>query len=180
MIGSKRSRTARASHFKVRSDFDSRIHPHPKNVCRSLSSSRSFSFRDSENEGRTSSPVRSLLRRAKEMQEAPFALREPAHEPGIQRNSLSIGCLVMMRAGVLQVAPSPRYRGRATRLSFRISRYGVNRTHVSDDFPRDYPRPRSVGLPRYEPVLGRPLRDGGASESYPTRNFATLGTFVTR
>jgi hypothetical protein len=71
-----------------------------------------------------------------------------------------------MRAGVL------RRRSFATRLSFRISRYGV--TWIPMDFPRDYPLAtcRQGGLPRYEPVCLRPLRSGEASSPYPTRNFA--------
>ena len=68
---------------------------------------------------------------------------------------------------------------RAEHLPFRVSRYGVKETSSSPDFPRDYPLRTAVGLPRYEPVISRPLRDGGARFSYPTRNFATLGTFVT-
>jgi hypothetical protein len=47
------------------------------------------------------------------------------------------------------------------------------------DFPRDCPLPMAGGFPRYEPVLGRLSRDGGASWcAYPTRNFATLGPFL--
>jgi hypothetical protein len=42
-----------------------------------------------------------------------------------------------------------------------------------EDFPRDRPLPTAGGFPRYEPVLDRPSRGGGASVcAYPTRNFA--------
>jgi hypothetical protein len=66
------------------------------------------------------------------MQKHHLALSESTHEPGIQRNSVFIGC------------PCPTDEGRriasrsfiahlhdiATRLSFRISRYGVTRTSL--------------------------------------------------
>src|SRR5271154_1829056 len=66
-----RSPIDRTSYLKVRSPFDLRIQPQPKNARRSSSSSKSLSLSESEYEGLTSRPVRSYARIAKEMQKHP-------------------------------------------------------------------------------------------------------------
>jgi hypothetical protein len=78
------------------------------------------------------------------------------------------------------------------RLSFVVRAGVLPATHARDepllsdqslrgheDFPRDHHLAEPGRLPRYEPVLGCSSRSSGASSSYPTRNFATLGMFVT-
>src|SRR3989442_1636536 len=74
---SSRSPIERTSYLKVRSDRDSRIQPHPKNACRSVRSDLSFSFRESEKDGRTSRPVLSLARSAKDTQKHPSPSARP-------------------------------------------------------------------------------------------------------
>ena len=61
----------RTSYLKVRSPRDSRIQPHPKNSCRAVSKSWSFSFSESEYEGRASSPVLIFARSAMDTQKHP-------------------------------------------------------------------------------------------------------------
>jgi hypothetical protein len=63
---------------------------------------------------------------------------------------------------------------RTARLSFRISRYGVTRTSLGITRCQ-----RQGGLPRYEPDSTVPRGTAGQVVTYPTRNFATLGTVVT-
>src|SRR5438105_6737424 len=85
----------------------------------------------------------------------------------------------MMRAGVLQVASICRTA--ATRPASPFGSVVTGSLGLPSGLPFAIgASPSAGGLPRYEPVLGRSSRSGGASNSYPTRNFATLGTFVTR
>jgi len=80
-----------------------------------------------------------------------------------------------MRAGVLYGTRFARgWVSHAPHLSFRISRYGVTRTSLGITL-----RLTAGGLPRYEPVLGRLSRGGGASWYLPDKEFRYLRHVVT-
>jgi hypothetical protein len=86
-IRSRSSLTDRASYLKVRSLRDSRIQPHSKKACRSPSNARSLSFKESENDGRASSPTRSFGRMANEMQKHPSPSARPVTNQGSNRTA---------------------------------------------------------------------------------------------